>query len=291
MTSSLGQAFAKARAAGRAAFIPFMTAGFPDPEAFLEILDLLAETGADLIEIGLPFSDPLADGPVIQAAGRKALEAGITPDRVLELTARAKAKVGPPLVLMTYFNPVLRRGLAGFASRAADSGAAGVIIPDLPPEEAGDWLAAADRAGLETIFMIAPTTTLRRREMILAASRGFVYYVALKGVTGADLSPSPKLLADIASLREQSPLPVAVGFGVAGPAQARPLARAADGVIVGSALIKAVEAGIKAGNNGRPGLEALAGLARSLKQALDRPGEGGREGGEGRLSPPAGEAR
>ncbi|MBW2618392.1 MAG: tryptophan synthase subunit alpha [Deltaproteobacteria bacterium] len=264
MISLISQAFAQAKAEGSAAFIPFMTAGFPDPETFIEILTALDDSGADLIEVGLPFSDPLADGPTIQAASRRALELGVTPERVFDLIAQAKARIKSPLVLMTYFNPILRRGLADFAARTKESGASGVIVPDLPPEEAGDWLVAAEEAGLETIFMVAPTTTPERLERILAVSRGFVYFVSLTGVTGADFFVSPQLVADLRRLRAQSLVPVAVGFGVSTPGQAQALAPAADGVIVGSALIRAVQDS----DHGPAQTTAVAELAVALKRAL-----------------------
>ena len=264
MISPITQAFTQAKASGSAAFMPFMTAGFPDPETFIDVLAALDDSGADLIEVGLPFSDPLADGPTIQAASHRALEMGVTPERVFDLIAQAKTRIKSPLVLMTYFNPIFRRGLADFAARTKESGAAGVIVPDLPPEEAGDWLAAAEEAGLETIFLIAPTTTPERLERILAVSRGFLYFVSLRGVTGTDFSVSPQLLADLKRLRAQSPVPVAVGFGVSTPDQAQALAPAADGVIVGSAIIRAVQAH---GNDQTPAA-AAAELAVALKRAL-----------------------
>lgn len=264
MISPISQAFAQAKAAGSAALIPFLTAGFPQPEAFLDILTALEASGADLIEVGLPFSDPLADGPTIQAASRSALELGVTPEKVFDLLAQARMRIKSPLVLMTYFNPILRQGLAEFAARTKESGAAGVIVPDLPPEEASGWLAAAEKAGLETVFLVAPTTTPQRLERILAVSQGFVYLVSLKGVTGAEFFITSQLLADLRRLRGQTPLPVAVGFGVSSPDQAQALAGAADGVIVGSALIRAIQAS----GEGRTPQAAAAELATALKRAL-----------------------
>ncbi len=272
MTSPLARAFAQAEAAGSAAFIPYMTAGFPDPETFVDILIGLEACGADVIEVGLPFSDPLADGPVIQAAARQALEAGLTPEKTFELIAGAAARLTSPVVVMTYYNPALNLGPAEFARRAAGAGAAGAIIPDLPPEEADEWLLAAEKHGLDAIFMVAPTTTPQRLERILAASRGFVYYVSLTGVTGAEFSVSEPLLADIRRVRERSPVPVAVGFGIAAPEQARALAKAADGVVVGSALVRAVQTQVR----DRVGLEAVFKLAADLKAALKNAGPDGR---------------
>lgn len=258
--SPLVQAFASAADKGRAAFIPFMTAGYPDPETFIDLITGLAGAGADVIEIGLPFSDPLADGPVIQAAGRTVLDAGLRMDNVFDLTARAAGLVDCPLVLMTYYNPVLARGLAEFARRAAAAGAAGVIIPDLPPEEAGPWRTAAQAAGLETIVMVAPTTTDERLAVILQAARGFVYYVSTTGVTGSGMEVSRDLKAGLDRLKGLTDLPVAVGFGVAVADTAAQLAALADGVIVGSALVKAAA----------DGTGTALDLARCLAGAMDR---------------------
>ncbi len=267
MSDAIARAFARARSQGRAVFMPFLTAGFPDPESFLDILAVLADEGADLIEVGLPFSDPLADGPVIQAASRQALESGVTPPAVLDLLARAGARAGCPLALMTYYNPVWRMGPARFAAGARQAGAAGVIVPDLPPEEAQEWLAAARGEELDTIFLTAPTTTQARLGVIAAQSRGFVYHVAVTGVTGSAHQDQDHVLADLARIKAAVDLPVALGFGVSRPDQAARLARAADGVIVGSALVKAV-----AEQPTRAGQVAAAGrLARDFAAAMVKP--------------------
>lgn len=266
MSVSIAQAFARAGAEGRAAFIPFMTGGFPDRAAFAEIVLALDEAGADVIELGVPFSDPLADGPVIQAASKQALDQGVTPTEVLALAGELAPKLKAALVVMTYYNPVLRLGLEDFAARAAKAGVAGVIIPDLPPEEAGPWGRAASAQGLDTIFMAAPTTTPERLEVIRGVCSGFLYYVSMTGVTGAGLSVDGELAAGLARTRAGSKLPVAVGFGVAEPAQARALAPLADGVIVGSALVKAAAGAPSpaqaAAAVGRLAADLRAGLAR-----------------------------
>lgn len=264
MSNNIAQAFAAARAQGRAAFMPFFTGGFPDPETSLELLETLDGAGADLIEVGIPFSDPLADGPVIQHSSQMALDAGVTPATVLDLVGRASARVKAPLVLMTYYNPMLAMGLEEFAKRASRAGAAGVIIPDLPPEEAGPWLAAAEGRGLDTVFFAAPTTPPERLKLVTQATRGFLYYVSMTGVTGSDLELAPKLLAAIAEARLVCQLPVAVGFGVATPDQAAKLAKVADGVIVGSALVKLM---LKA-PGAEQGLAACRDLARGIAAAL-----------------------
>jgi tryptophan synthase alpha subunit len=163
-TNGIQGAFSKTEKENRGAFIPYLTAGYPDPDTFLEIAQTLADKGADIIEIGLPFSDPLADGPVIQKSSKSALDIGITPDRVLELAAQVSERVSTPLVIMSYYNPILQMGHETFAKRAHEAGVSGVIIPDLTPEEAEDWLAAAGEYSLDTIFMIAPTTPLARKK-------------------------------------------------------------------------------------------------------------------------------
>ncbi|RJX34850.1 MAG: tryptophan synthase subunit alpha [Desulfarculus sp.] len=266
MSASIKEAFAAARGQGRCAFLPFVTGGYPDPELCLELMQTLDQAGADLIEVGVPFSDPLADGPVIQRSSQLALAAGATPGSVLELVARAAARVAAPLVLMTYVNPLLAMGTAEFAARAAGAGAAGVIVPDLPPEEAGPWLEAARGQDLDTVFLAAPTTPPERLARIAAVSRGFLYYVALVGVTGAELALDQGLLDGLQKAREVAGLPVAAGFGVATPAQARGLAAAADGVIVGSALMRQMLEAPQA----KTGLAACQRLAQDLARSLGR---------------------
>ena len=266
MTSAIRQAFENAARQGRAAFIPFITAGFPDAETCLDILTALDENGADVIELGLPFSDPLADGPVIQKSSHLALERGATPDSVLDLAARASSRLQSPLVVMSYWNPILNMGAERFAERAASAGVSGVIIPDLPMEEADSWNEAARAAGIETIFMVAPNTPIERRRRLALASRGFLYFVSLTGVTGAGVEFSNGLLAQIEEVRREASLPVAVGFGVSTPEQARALAAAADGVIVGSALIREIL------SHDRPEdqIAAAAGIAGNISRALGR---------------------
>jgi tryptophan synthase alpha chain len=253
-----------------AAFIPYLTAGFPDPDVFMDLLAALVDQGADVIELGLPFSDPLADGPVIQQSSQMALENGITPTKTLELAARAKRFLDAPLVIMSYLNPILKMGYVRFAAQAAASGVDGVIVPDLPLEEAGPWLDAATAAELAPIFLIAPTTPPERRDRIVNAGQGFVYYVSLTGVTGTEAVVDDGLLAGVREVKSRSPLPVAVGFGVSGPKEAAPLARTADGVIVGSALIRAVLSEPTA--DGR--VRAVADLAGSIKSAVSENGRG-----------------
>jgi len=243
-----------------------MTAGFPDSATCEKILVALAENGADVIEVGLPFSDPMADGPTIQWAGQKALENGMTPPRLFDMVRRFASSASTPMVVMTYFNPILRMGLEAFAGRAADSGISGVIIPDLPPEEAKQWREAAMKHGLDTIFLVAPTTPASRIEWISSRSSGFLYYVSMTGVTGSAFEISDNMLDQIRLARRASGLPVAVGFGISTPDQAARLAETADGVIVGSAMIRVVQAEEKPAAQ----IGAVSRLAAALSRALIR---------------------
>ncbi|MBU1276286.1 MAG: tryptophan synthase subunit alpha [Proteobacteria bacterium] len=264
MNPDLREKFAAAAQQGRAAFVPYVTGGFPDADTCLELILALDELGSEVIEVGIPFSDPLADGPTIQLSSQKALEAGATPAKVLDTMARAAAKTKAALVTMTYVNPVLAMGYEEFARRASGSGVSGVIIPDLPPEEAGQWLQACQTHGLDPVFMAAPGTPMERLDRILAVGGGFLYYVSMDGVTGADLELGPERLAAMQRVRARSSLPVAVGFGVATPAQAAALAPVADGVVVGSALVRQVHQA----KTPQEAVEAVRGLAGELRQAL-----------------------
>jgi len=217
--------------------VVYLMAGAETPE-----LAAAAETGgADLVEIGFPFSDPLADGPVIQRADVRALAAGTSLPRVLEMVASLRTRVRLPLVLMTYYNPVLAFGLKGFARTAVDAGVDGVIVPDLPYEEAEPLRAETEPAGLDMIQMVAPTSTPARVKAIARISRGFVYVVSLTGVTGARRELPPDLDAQVRTLRLVTTKPVCVGFGVSTPEQVAAVGRLADGVVVGSAIVRAIE--------------------------------------------------
>lgn len=266
MTSTIEQSFARARQAKRCAFVPYVTGGFPDFLTCEDLIIALDRNGADVIEVGIPFSDPLADGPTIQTSSRRALDNGATPPGVLDLVARVAPRLSSPVVLMTYVNPVMRMGFQEFASRAKGAGAAGVIIPDLPPEEADEWIDAARSCDLDTIFLVAPTTPVARMEKVAALSRGFLYYVSTTGVTGGATAISEETLAHISQARAVSQVPVAVGFGIALPEQARALAGKVDGVIVGSALIRKIQEYPSA----REQVQAVSELAASLSAALGR---------------------
>lgn len=256
--------FARKRIENRAALIFFLTAGHPDVESTLAAIEGLEAGGADLIELGIPFSDPIADGPTIQKSSQRALEAGMTVAGVLKLVRRIRERSSIPLVLFTGYNPIFRYGEARFAADAAGAGADGVIIPDLPPEEAGGIEAAAHEHGLETIFLAAPTTTPERFSLIADHSTGFLYYVSLRGVTGARAGLPDDLRDSILRMKGATALPLAVGFGIASPDQAREVASVADGVVVGSALVRLIDE-----EAGRPEFATrIRDYARSLSGAI-----------------------
>ena len=238
----VSSAFQSTQAAGRAALMPYFTLGFPNPQASLEIIEAVAHSGADLIELGMPFSDPLADGPTIQHSTQVALHQGITVAGCLELTAELRSRgVAIPLILMGYVNPILAFGIERFVAEAADAGADGFIVPDLPLEEAKGMQAACAEHQRALIFMLAPTSTPERMTAVIEQSAGFLYLVSLIGVTGARSDLPSGLEAFVQRVRDQSSIPLAVGFGVSTPAQARAVGSFSDGVIIGSALINAVE--------------------------------------------------
>lgn len=243
--------------AGRAALMPYLMGGYPDLDASRASCAAAAEFGADLIELGVPFSDPLADGPVIHAAGSAALAAGVTPDDVLGVCEHAAKRL--PVVLMVYANVVLHAGPEAYARRAADAGAAGLIVPDLAHEETGELRAACDGAGLALVPLVAPTTADERLARIGAQARGFVYAVSVAGTTGEREKLAPDLARLVESTRAATTVPVAVGFGISTSEQARAVGDLADGVIVGSRVVRA------AGEGGATAVgEVVAELAAAL---------------------------
>lgn len=246
-------------------FMPYYPLGYPTPQASVDVIEALARNGADLIEVGLPFSDPLADGPIIQRATQVALQQGMTVARALQSLRELRTRgVAIPLVLMSYFNPLLAYGLERLAREAAEAGADGFIVPDLPPEEAEPLTAVLSPLSLPLIRMVAPTTPEARLAHVLRGASGFVYLVSLTGVTGARTALPDGLPEFIARVRAAGPgarLPVCVGFGIGTPEQARAVGQIADGVIVGSACVQAI------GQSAQP-VRAAAEFARAFKAAL-----------------------
>jgi tryptophan synthase alpha chain len=257
--TAVGQAFERAAAQDRAALVGYLPAGFPSVDGAVTAAVAMAEAGADVVEIGLPYSDPLMDGPVIQEAVHRALAGGVRVADVLA-TVEAVAGAGVPVLVMTYWNPVDHYGVEAFARDLAAAGGSGLITPDLTPEEAGPWLAASDAHGLDRVFLVAPSSSRRRLELISGVCRGFVYAASLMGTTGTRDSVGAQAAGLVSRVREHTALPVAVGLGVSDGAQAAQVAGFADGVIVGSAFIKRMLAAPSAAG----GVAAVAGLAAEL---------------------------
>jgi tryptophan synthase alpha chain len=263
--NSTGPAFDKARAEGRAALVGYLPAGFPDLPGSVDALKVMVESGCDVIEIGLPYTDPVMDGPTIQAAAQQALEAGTRTADVLR-TVEAVAATGVPTLVMTYWNPVEAYGVERFAADLASAGGAGLITPDITPDFGAEWIAAADAHDLDKVFLVAPSSTDERIAMTTAACRGFVYATAVMGVTGARATSSELGGPLVARTRKATDLPVGVGLGVSNGDQAAEVAGYADGVIVGSAFVRTLlDAGDRAA-----GLGALARLTEELAAGVRR---------------------
>lgn len=252
--------FERTRSEGRAAFIAYLTAGDPAPDKTPEIAAALVKAGVDLIELGVPFSDPVADGPVIQRASARALESETTLLKVLEIARRIRSESEVPLLLFTYLNPALHYGFEKLAKDAKAAGIDGVLLTDLSVEEAGPYMQPLRDAGLDTVFLAAPTSTDRRLKLVAEYSTGFVYLVSRTGVTGerADIADSLDLL--LTRMRSVTNLPLAAGFGISTPEQATTVAKNADGVVVGSAIVRQIETD----------LNGLAPMVRSLAQGMKR---------------------
>jgi tryptophan synthase alpha chain len=262
--SRIERAIISRRQAGRRAFVPFLTAGYPDLKTSIDAALALARAGADLLEMGIPFSDPVADGPVIQLASETALSAGTTPQRALELIRAIREESNIPIVIMTYLNPVMQfRGLEGegFAAAARSAGVDGVLLTDLPPDEPHEIWESVEGAGLDPILLVTPTTAAPRLETIARRARGFVYCVSRLGVTGSGPGSHRRLAELVASARAATRLPVLVGFGIESGPEARRAARVADGIVVGTALIRSMQ-------EAADPVEAVAGLASELIRAL-----------------------
>ncbi|HTU71125.1 MAG TPA: tryptophan synthase subunit alpha [Candidatus Baltobacteraceae bacterium] len=259
--------FKRARDAGRAAFVPYVMAGDPDAATTLAVLAALTQSGADAIELGIPYGDPLADGPTVAAAGQRALAAGTTIDSVLELVREHHDRGGAPAILFTYFNPVYHYGISRFAQRTADAGACGAIVPDIALEEGGELRASLAENGLDMPLLVAPSTKPERAKRIAEQSTGFMYVVSRLGVTGAGTQPAiDALRSQIEMLRTFTDTPLAVGFGVSSAEHVRAVARLADGFIVGSALIDAYAGtrGEEAADHVRAFVEPLIAAAKGL---------------------------
>ena len=263
----LAGCFEVLRARGERALVPFITAGDPDLATTAALVPVLAEAGADAIELGVPFSDPIAEGPTVQRSSERALRAGATLRRILTLVKELRPQVDVPLVLMGYANPFFHMGEERFAAAAAEVGVDGVIVPDLPPEEGESFYAALERAGVDPVLLASPTTTPERLALLSRRSRGFLYYVALTGVTGARAEVAEDLEAGVRRARELCDIPVCVGFGVSTSKQAAEIGRYADGVVVGSALVDRIAA-----EPDLPGrLEAARAFVAELKAPLRKP--------------------
>jgi len=257
---SVSTAFEKAKADGRAALIGYLPAGFPDVAGSIEALKVMVDAGCDVIEIGLPYSDPVMDGPVIQAAVQQALEGGVRTDDVFRVV-EAVAATGTPTLVMTSWNPVERHGVERFAQRLYDAGGAGLITPDVTPDVVPDWIAAADARDLDKVFLVAPSSTDERIAMTTSSCRGFVYATGIMGVTGTTQATAAGVAPLIARTRATTQLPIGVGVGVSTGAQAADLSAHVDGVIVGTAFVRAL-------GDGLPALTALTEeLAAGVRRA------------------------
>jgi tryptophan synthase alpha chain len=266
-STRIGKRFAELRAAGELGLVAYITAGDPTLDATLQFVPALARAGADVIELGVPFSDPLADGPTIQRASERALKSGTTLAKVLELVRRIRKVSQVPLVLFSYYNPILQMGLEKFAKASAEAGADGVLATDLTPEESDEYRRILRAHGLDTVFLAAPTSSDERLKIISAASSGFLYVISRTGVTGATDSLSDELPALLRRVHRFSALPVAVGFGISQPGHVSVLGGLADAAVVGSALVSEIE---KA-----PSVEAAVTALRDRVQKLK---EAGRQG-------------
>ena len=260
----IDEKFSLLRRRGETALIPFVTAGDPDLDTTYEILRALERSGADLIELGVPFSDPMADGPTIQRASERALKKGTSLARILNLVRKFRRDSEIPLILFGYYNPFLRYGLKRFTRQASAAGVDGILCVDLPPEESGELKQWTDARGLDTIFLLAPTSDVGRIRLVARQGQGFVYYVSVTGVTGARRRFENNLHAQIARVRRYTSLPVGVGFGISTPEQAALVASFADAAAVGSALIEAME---KAGGV-REKVERAGQFVARLKRAM-----------------------
>ncbi len=251
--------FKKLKAEGKKAFIPYVMAGDPSLERTAEIVLILERCGADVIELGVPFTDPVADGPTIQRAAERALAAGVSLRGVIHFVKELRTRTRVPLLFMTYYNPVFKYGEEAFVRDAVDAGVDGVIIPDLPPDEAGALIKIAKKADFATVFLLAPTSTDDRIMKVTKTASGFIYYVSMTGITGSRLRLDDSLKNSFGKIRRTTAKPIAVGFGVSNPEEARAVSDVADGVIIGSAIVKKI--------NESP--NSLEEFARELRRAIE----------------------
>lgn len=262
--TSISDCFKSLRDRGTCALIPFITAGDPDLETTAEALRVLDAAGADMIELGVPYSDPLADGPVIQAAATRALQKGTRLEQVLEVVRQVSPTLRSPIILFMYYNPILNRGIETFLQQIAAAGVAGLVVPDLPLEEAENLLEHATSTGIEVILLVAPTSSPERIEAIARSSQGFIYLVSVTGVTGMRSQIEARVPELLAQIRSYTDKPIGVGFGISAPEQARQVREwGADGVIVGSAVVKRLADGTP-----QAGLQAIGEFCQSLRTAI-----------------------
>ena len=246
------------------ALIPFITAGDPDLETTAKALEVLAQNGADIIELGVPYSDPLADGPTIQAAATRALQKGVTLEDVLAIVEQTAPEIKIPIILFTYYNPIYYRGIESFLQQVKDAGVSGLVVPDLPLEEAEGLLKPAQEIGIEVTLLVAPTSSQERIKAIAAKSQGFIYLVSVTGVTGVRSEMAMGVKDLVADLHKSTDKPIGVGFGISSPQQAKQVKEwGADAVIVGSAIVKRL-----ANGTSESGLKAIAEFCSALKQAI-----------------------
>ena len=269
--SRIGAKFAQLKQRGEAALIPFVTAGDPDPETTVKILRALEQGGADCIELGIPFSDPTADGPTIQRSSERALSKGLSLPRIFRMVREFRRNSELPLILFGYFNPIFHYGVEAFCRQAAKAGTDGVLCIDLPPEESGELKRWTDAEGLDLIFLLSPTSGSDRVQLVARKGRGFIYYVSVTGVTGVRRSFDNHLRAQVARVRKATALPVGVGFGIATPKQAARIAELADAAVVGSALVETIEKAKGSAEKARQAGAFVAHLKRAVRQVRKVP--------------------
>lgn len=262
--TAISRCFESLRSRSQPALIPFITAGDPDLDTTAKALQILDSKGADIIELGVPYSDPLADGPVIQAAATRALAKGVQLDSVLEVVSQVSPNLRSPIILFTYYNPILNRGIPQFLQQIAQAGVKGLVVPDLPLEEAEYLLKEAASVGIEVILLVAPTSSRDRIEAIAKQSQGFIYLVSVTGVTGVRSQLATRVPELLSQLRQMTDKPIGVGFGISSPEQARQVIEwGADAAIVGSAFVKLLNT-----ENPESGLDAIGQFCQSLKTEM-----------------------